>query len=213
MLVVRVVPRTRSWPKEMPRLLELFSGTGSVGRVFAAAGWDVYSVDLDPKAACSEHCDVLAFEATRWPPGYWDMIWASPPCTHYSRARTTAKTPRDLWGSDALAQRTLDIIAYFQPRAWMIENPDSGLLKDREVVRGLPYVRTDYCCWGRPFRKRTRLWTNLTLRLPLCVREACPSMVGGRHTCTAQRERCSLDELHAIPPGLVEAVLAAVRSN
>ena len=31
-------------------LLELFSGTGSVGRVFREAGWDVTSVDLDPKA-------------------------------------------------------------------------------------------------------------------------------------------------------------------
>ena len=35
----------------MPRrLLELYSGTGSVGRAFAALGWDVVSVDLDPRA-------------------------------------------------------------------------------------------------------------------------------------------------------------------
>ena len=34
----------------MPRLLELFSGTGSVGRAFAELGWKVVSLDLDPKA-------------------------------------------------------------------------------------------------------------------------------------------------------------------
>ena len=33
----------------MPRLLELFSGTGSVGRAFATLGWGVVSIDLDPR--------------------------------------------------------------------------------------------------------------------------------------------------------------------
>ena len=32
----------------MPRLLELFSGMGSMGRPVEAEGWEVVSVDLDP---------------------------------------------------------------------------------------------------------------------------------------------------------------------
>ena len=32
------------------RLLELFSGTGSVGRAFEAQGWEVISFDIDPRA-------------------------------------------------------------------------------------------------------------------------------------------------------------------
>jgi hypothetical protein len=34
----------------MPRLLELCSGTGSVGEVFGARDWDVVSVDINLRA-------------------------------------------------------------------------------------------------------------------------------------------------------------------
>ena len=42
------------------------------------------------------------------------------------------------------------------------ENPQTGLLKTREVVKGLPFVDVDYCAFGAVYRKRTRLWTNCT---------------------------------------------------
>jgi hypothetical protein len=42
-----------------------------------------------------------------------------------------------------------------------MENPQRGQLKDREVVKGLPYYDVSYCMysdWG--YEKRTRIWTN-----------------------------------------------------
>jgi hypothetical protein len=46
--------------------------------------------------------------------------------------------PRRLDEGDALVRKALEIIAYFDPPAWFMENPHSGLLRKREVVAGLP---------------------------------------------------------------------------
>ena len=43
------------------RLLELFSGTGSVGRVFSEAGWEVISVDMDPSSGATHVADILVW--------------------------------------------------------------------------------------------------------------------------------------------------------
>ena len=92
----------------MPRLLELCSGTGSVGAAFAARGWHVVSVDCDPRANASICCDLLELTAERCGPV--DFVWASPPCTFYSVARTTGP-PADLEAADRLVQKCLDLAA------------------------------------------------------------------------------------------------------
>ena len=84
------------------RLLELFSGTGSIGRAFEEEGWEVVSLDVDPKSGACITANIMEWDFYTHQRGYFDGIWASPPCTHYSIARTTAKTARDLIGSDAI---------------------------------------------------------------------------------------------------------------
>ena len=85
----------------------LFSGTGSVDRSLEAAGFQVDSLDIDPARNSTWTCDVLDWEAWRdMSPGTYDFLWGSPPCTHYSMARTRAKTPRDLEGADRIVQRS-----------------------------------------------------------------------------------------------------------
>ena len=79
--------KTNSITNEKPVLLELFSGTGSVGRAFRARGWEVFSVDIDAAAKPTLVANVLDLQLDALPPRV-DCIRASPPCTHYSRART-----------------------------------------------------------------------------------------------------------------------------
>ena len=199
------------------RLLELFSGTGSVGQAFRATGWEVFSVDLDPKSPADLHQDVLEFDFCAFPAGHFDAVWASPPCTQYSVARTTGG-PRDLEGADRLVRRTLEIICHLQPRAWWLENPWTGLMRKRPLMQGIPYHVVSYCMYGSPYRKHTALWTNVPaecLDLRVCDK-TCGSYSMGRHAKSAQRgpargnnpltDRCSLDELHALPAALCRAI-------
>jgi hypothetical protein len=123
-------------------LLELFAGTGSIGKAFAKRGWQVYSLDIDKKAFSGPgpfiHEDILKFDIKRYfHPGFFSVVWASPPCTEYSMARTTAKQPRNLEGADKLVSKALKIVKTMAPRFFFLENPQSGLLKSRPVVEGL----------------------------------------------------------------------------
>ena len=51
-------------------------------------------------------------------------------------------------------QRTLDILENFEPKYWIIENPQTGLLKDQLLMWGIPFKDIDYCRYGLPYRKK-----------------------------------------------------------
>jgi len=64
------------------RVLELFSGTGSVGKVCKKLEWDVVSVDMILPA--DHRIDIMEFDYKQYPKDHFDIVWASPPCTNYS---------------------------------------------------------------------------------------------------------------------------------
>ncbi len=209
------------------KLLELFSGTGSVGLQFRENGWDVTSVDLDSRYSPEINEDIMTWDyKTIQTP---DVIWSSPPCTEYSRARSRGQ-PADLAQADTLVARTLEIIQYFtglNPNLkYFMENPDSGKLKGRPLVKDLPFVIVDYCKYnGLGYRKRTRLWTNTNfVPRPLCKFDCNAPKHGNAHWFSAQRggqrhrdgslsPGFTLDQLHALPVELCDAIFAAVSSE
>jgi len=192
----------------MLRLLELFSGAGSIGRAFAAQGWEVISVDLDPRSNPTYCCDIAQWD---WRcVGEVDVVWASPPCTHYSAARSRGSS-RDLVTSDALVRKTLEIAAGLGNPHLFVENPHSGQLKNRDLLTHLTMRVVDYCTYGFPYRKRTTVWTNTKWQpaRPLC-RHDCAASDGKKHTATAQRGPpgpCfTQQQLYRIPPALCEEI-------
>ena len=199
------------------KLLDLFSGTGSIGSVAKELGYEVISLDKDMDADIK--CNILDWNYKIYPPKYFDFIHCSPPCTEYSIAKTTAI--RDIEGANKVVQKTLEILDYFQPTYWTLENPQTGYLKKQEFMINLPFKDIDYCKYGMPYRKRTRIWTNLESwnPRPLCKRDCC-SMddTGRKHISVAQRGPNSSypknafvqGELYRIPKELVNEILSSV---
>eukprot|EP00854_Cymbomonas_tetramitiformis_P011857 gene11857-biopygen12179 len=73
------------------RILVLFSGTGSVEKGFTQCfpKATVVTLDQDPRWQPTHLSAIEDWDPTQYPPGFFDDIWASPPCTQYSQARTT----------------------------------------------------------------------------------------------------------------------------
>lgn len=114
-------------------------------------------MDILKKCKATITSDIMELDyKALWQPGDFDIVWASSPCTHYSIARTTASTPRDIASSNAIVQKTLEIIMYLKPKAWFMEYPRTGLLKVQDVVNGLPY-HVSYCMYGFDYQKPTRI--------------------------------------------------------
>ena len=194
-----------------------------MGKAFEELGWEVTSLDIDPKANPTVCADICSWEPLpKFAPGHFDMIWVSPVCTEYSRVLT--RRPRRLEEGDRLVQRALRIINDLQPRFWALENPATGLLKLRPFMAGLPWQDVSYCTYGYSYRKLTRIWGNLDWvpERPVCGVGGfrCESKSRGSHPGVAQRgsfrrvgeviQNChTQDQLYSIPPALCREIASA----
>ena len=91
------------------------------------------------------------------------LIWFGPrPLARnivWLKLQTTA--PRNIPKANEVVVRTLDIINYLNPTYFVLENPQTGYLKKQDFMQDRYYVDVDYCKYGMPYRKRTRLWNNI----------------------------------------------------
>ena len=163
------------------RLLELFCGTKSVGKIFEEAGYEVVSLDYNPSFDATHTCDILTWNYTTYAPDYFDVIWASPDCTTWSLATGGKyRLKSSIYGlnnerqdkatiGNNMVLKVLEILKYFQPNSWFIENP-RGLMQYFPPLQefideyggnmNLVYY-ANYNNWGFP--KPTHIWSNLTL--------------------------------------------------
>ena len=96
------------------------------------------------------------------------------------------------------------------------------MLKDRPFMQSLLFRDIDYCKYGMPYRKRTRLWKDVYCwdPQPLCNHD-CPASVGKRHKEIAQRapksgdtgRRHTQSELYRVPSDLIDEILQSIRNE
>ena len=200
------------------RILDLFSGTGSVPKQIYTDD-ECVSVDISSEFHTPDILvDIMEWDyKSAFPINHFDVIFAGVPCTEYSRLRDCCKKtkPPDIEKANKVVLRTLEIIDYFKPKFWFIENPDGGKLKEQEFMKDLPYHRVSYCMYGFDYRKTTRIWTNNTVFEPKrCVRGSCGKVIDGRHRANiGQKKFMRLHEKFAYPPALVEALLNSCRDQ
>ena len=177
-------------------VLELFSGTKSIGKVCDQLGWNSVSVDMIMEA--DHKCDIMEFDYKQYPKDYFGICWGSPPCTAYSNLQscwlgrkkadgqiyTKEKMESDMIDADMIVKKTLEIIDYFECEYWFMENPATGRLKNREFMKDIPFYDVSYCMysdWG--YEKKTRIWTNKKdWSNQICDKSgACGNMVESQH--------------------------------
>jgi len=163
------------------RLLELFCGTKSAGKVFSENGYEVISLDFNPKFNATHTEDILTWDYTIYPSDHFEVIWASPDCKTWSLATGGKYRRKDnIYGlnneyqneadlGNNMVLRVIEILKYFNCKAWFIENP-RGLLqyfpplqefiKETYSNKSLVYYG-NYNDWG--LIKPTNIWSNLQL--------------------------------------------------
>jgi len=175
------------------RVLELFSGTHSVGKICQEKGWEVVSLDLK---GADINQNILEWDYTMYPVGHFDLIWASPPCDTFSNLRKSwigrklkahngAVCTKELLQKDIdtiglpILRKTEEIIDYFQPKYYFMENPQTGRMKD---YINRPFYDVDYCRYSDfGYQKRTRIWTNLEKFEPKLCNGNCGNMFMNKH--------------------------------
>lgn len=153
------------------KILELFSGTGSVGKVAMEMGHEVVSVDISNKYKPDICVDVLKWDYKVFPEGHFDVVWASPPCEKLSVAPlhlfTAEERERRTEEGCLIARMTREIIDWLKPKWMAIENPYSSALW-KQGIFDYPKVKVSYCMYGFPYRKNTCICTNIPFQGEVC---------------------------------------------
>ena len=200
------------------RTLELFSGKNqSFSSVAQELGCECLTLDI--MADADYKMDIMDFDYKKFPPGYFGIIWASPPCNTFSiMRRSNIGRKLKAFGDLIVTKKILDddmiatgvpilrkaqeIINYLNPDVWFIENPKTGRMKD--FMENQPFYDVDYCRYGFTYKKSTRIWTNLKNFIP----KTCNRDRNLRHE--NQMSDFSLKQRYAVPKPLIHSLLKSI---
>jgi len=156
------------------KILELFAGSRSIGKEAEKLNFNVFSSDINNFDKIDYVVNILEFDYKKVPFNP-DVIWASPPCTGFSVAALghhwtggknayIPKTDTAKLGIE-LAKKTIEIINYYKPKYFFIENP-RGLLRKMDFMDNFIRHTVTYCQYGDNRMKPTDIWTNSNIWTP-----------------------------------------------
>jgi hypothetical protein len=159
----------------MSRCLVLFSGTGSIEKVFKNNHCDCRGVDIDNKFNPYYHVDILKWDyksdLKNWIPDY---LHSSFVCCEFSGSKNTKKYDRNLNFGYQLIDKTIEIIKYVQSLnsglRFTMENPKTRYTLEYEPLQKFNHCITSYCKYGNLNKKPTVFWYggfDLQLK-PIC---------------------------------------------
>ena len=153
------------------KLLELFAGSRSIGKVAESMGFEVFSVDWTEYENIDLAKDIGKLELSDIP-FVPDVVWASPDCTTYSIAAISTHRDKETREGKTDYARECDItnqhwmglidkwLKLNQDLIYYIENPRGGLRKmpwmEKHPIRHTVW----YCQYGDKRAKPTDIWTN-----------------------------------------------------
>ena len=173
------------------RVLILCSGTGHDARSFRRLfpGVKVDTLDSRPETNATIVANVLEWDYRAVPKGTYQIVYASPPCTPFSRAKNNASIEEQEFGA-RVALRCFEICTALATVTWIVENPVNRLALHPAIIVYQRFRRpTTLCMHGTLFMKPTNLWTNAPIGvLPYCSAQTPCAHVSesGRHPRTSQ---------------------------
>jgi hypothetical protein len=144
-------------------VLSLFDYTGNWSKPYRDNGYEVIQVDIELGT------DILTWDYKRYPKEQVKGILAACPCTDFSLSGAAWFAEKDADGRTAasieLVKKTWEIIQYFEPEFWAIENPMSRIHKLCPFIGDVkfkfhPYQFAQYDPIPRnsQYQKQTWLW-------------------------------------------------------
>ena len=207
------------------KILELFSGSRSLGKSAEARGHKVFSSDFQEFPNTDYVVDILEFNPKKVPFKRVDMIWASPPCESFSVASIgrhwikgevfTPKTENAKLGIQLL-MKTMELIEYYKKKnpnlIWYVENPRGKMRKSphwSETDHKLNGVT--YCQYGDTRMKPTDIWNNnpMWISRPMCKNGSPCHTPAPRGSSTGTQGIKSYYDKSKIPSELCDEVIEA----
>lgn len=128
----------------MPLMLDLCCGLKGASEPMRARGWDVITLDIDPRFAPDITADLRTWQYDGPTP---DLVWLSDPCTEFARESMpwcrTGHAP-DL----SIVVAGMRVIRAAQPRWWVRENVRGSVAWVRDLLGPPRQIIGPFYLWG-----------------------------------------------------------------